>query len=142
MAKQDWSPRGLKTNCIIEMHQEAESDPDVSWLEYLVKEGEQVYIKDGASPAQARRYARRDRKRLEAYRRGEWSMMYVYAIIEFEDRLGKTVKLQSGGLGNVESDASKPYLKDIAKNEAADLERQMALRGYRCGKKQPIRWYF
>ena len=69
-------------------------------------------------------------------------MMYVYAIIEFEDRLGETVKLQSGGLGNVESDASKPYLKDIAKNEAADLERQMALRGYRCGKKQPIRWYF
>ena len=140
MAKQDWSPRGLKTGCEVVMHREVESDPDISWIEGRVKDGERGYIKEGVAPAKARRYAGKDRERLEAFQRQEWWMTYVYGSLEFEDRNGETVTIRSGGLGNVESDAGKSYLNSIAKEEIADLLKQMESLGYRCLKKPRIRW--
>lgn len=90
---------------------EEDECPDVSYLQKEVGE----------------EYWEEDMKRLNAYRRGEWTMTGCRAVAivsypidaQFNRRLEK---FSSGGLWGIESDAGKDYRREVEQDQCADLE--------------------
>lgn len=80
--------------------------------------GEYRYFNLGIGDAA---YIEHDYKRMEAYNRGDWCMVNVYAEADIVVS-GVCQKITSGGLGNVESDAGY-YFEILRKEELATLGR-------------------
>lgn len=111
---------------------DVDSFPDLSYLgEYSDKaeavhidrqergdmgRGEYRYFNLGTGEAE---YIEQDYARAEAYNRGDWCMVHVYAEAEIVVN-GVCQKIGSGGLGNVESD-SGDYFEQLKKEELDTL---------------------
>lgn len=61
-----------------------------------------------------------DYNRCEAYNRGDWWMLGIYAIAEVI--VGGTIqRLRSGGLWGIESDSDQAYLDEVGHEQLAEL---------------------
>ena len=69
---------------------------------------------------------RQDYVRMEAYNRGEWSMLGIYAVAEVSYSIGgkcrRIERFQSGGLWGIESDSGQGYIEEVEQDELADLK--------------------
>ena len=69
---------------------------------------------------------RQDYERMEAYNRGEWSMLGIYAVAEVSYSIGgkcrRIERFQSGGLWGIESDSGQGYIEEVEQDELADLK--------------------
>ena len=97
-----------------------DDDPDISWL--------QQYDENSEDP-EIRKYAKQDKKRLEAYYNEEWHFIGVQAVAEV--RLGGVCQtIKSGGLWGIESDSSEDYIESIYKEEKEDLSDMLQSIGF------------
>jgi hypothetical protein len=99
-----------------------DDDPDLSYLE-------QDYSKDKSiSKREAKKYAEQDRKRLEAYNRGDWHMCYVGCEVfaKTKTNWAQPPMVARAYLHGIESDSEPSYFEQVAaelKHEAlADLK--------------------
>ena len=129
----------------IEIKRIVEEDPDLSFLETTA---EIHYGENGSNwehvPEEDKRkvidnygsiwnaciaYARRDKKRLEDYRRGVWDMIGIKAVatihIPIEDNSSKIQTIDSGGLWGVESDSEDVYIKEIEKEQIGEIKKYL-----------------
>jgi hypothetical protein len=72
---------------------------------------------------------RQDYERVEAYNRGEWYEMGIYAVAEVSYATGvgsrRIERLQSGGLWGIRSDSSPEYIEEVEQNELDDLREHL-----------------
>lgn len=71
-----------------------------------------------------------DYARLEAYNRGDWCMVGVWAEAEVVLTGNCVQKIRSGGLWGIESDSGE-YLTEVAKEEVEQLKDELIALGFR-----------
>lgn len=71
-----------------------------------------------------------DYQRMEAYKRGEWWMVGIYAVAEIRGESGVRQYIQSGGLWGIESDSDKSYLESVAREELEALRDELLSLGF------------
>lgn len=103
----------------VRIEQTIDTDADLSYL------GDAENYK-GLPAAEIAEYVAQDRKRLDAYNRGEWWCVGVYAIAEIEiptTQGGWMIRdeIRSPGLWGIESDSDQSYLDEIAAGELEQL---------------------
>lgn len=85
---------------------------------------------EGTKPELARKYIGQDYERAEAYNRGEWWYVGVYAQAELsvkaEDGWPITQVIRSAGLWGIESDAGQSWFDEFAEEELDQLRAQLA----------------
>lgn len=84
--------------------EEADTDPDVSWLEQQAEEGD-AFAK----------------KRLADYESGDWVMIGIFVEAEVEVN-GTMQTIRTPGLWNTESDSERSYKDEIAGEEYEELK--------------------
>ncbi len=62
-----------------------------------------------------------DAERMEAWNRGDWEFVGVYAKVVFEGDDGWKMEVRSPGLWGIESDSAYAYFAEIAAEEAEQL---------------------
>ena len=76
-------------------------------------------------------YTKQDKKRLDDYNRGIWEMIGIRAVATIHIPVnGDTVKIQSidsGGLFGIESDSSDDYIKDIGREQIAEVKNYLRI---------------
>lgn len=77
-------------------------------------------------------YAKNDKERLEAYNRGTWEMIGIKAVATIHIPVDgdNTVKIQtidSGGLFGIESDEGEDYIKDIEREQIAEVKKYLKI---------------
>lgn len=65
-------------------------------------------------------YAEEDRRRIEAFNRGEWVMTGIYAKVDLIVD-GTRQKIRTPGLWGIESDSEPSYFKEVAADEYDNL---------------------
>lgn len=70
-----------------------------------------------------------DYERMEAYNRGGWCMMGVYAEAEISV-IGVCQTIRSGGLWGIESDSEDSYFSEVGAEELNDLRNQLEALGF------------
>jgi len=88
-------------------------DPDLSWLE-------QECFND-ATDTEPADYGKR---RIEAYRQGEWWAVGIYAEALTRD---ETVIARSGGVWGIESDSDDAHFNEVASDERSELSSSLGL---------------
>jgi hypothetical protein len=72
-----------------------------------------------------------DYVRMEAYNRGNWAMIGVWAEAEVQTHSdGVVQRIRSGGLWGVESDSDAAYLASVANDELAALGSELEALGF------------
>lgn len=76
-------------------------------------------------------YAKQDKERLDAYNRGVWEIIGIRAVATIHIPVNNnTVKIQtieSGGLFGIESDSGDNYIKDIAREQIAEVKNYLRI---------------
>jgi hypothetical protein len=141
------NPGAKKRILRVTIHRDVDGSPDLSWLgEYTNRPSEHSVDRQERGDIGRHEYRYftpaltgeetgnadspvQDYERMEAYNRGDWCMVGVWA--EAEVQLGGTIcqRIRSGGLWGIESD-SGDYLDDVAKEELASLETELASVGF------------
>jgi hypothetical protein len=71
-----------------------------------------------------------DYQRAEAYNRGEWCMVGVWAEATVQ-LTGDTIqRIRSGGLWGIESDSGEEYFEEVAQEELAALRAELLAVGF------------
>lgn len=107
-------------------------DP-ANWSHVKGEELAKVIAEHGSIAAADAAYVEADYQRCEAYNRGAWCMMGVYAVAEVIVS-GTVQRVQSGGLWGIESDSDPSYFAEVAQDELASLRDILAEMG--CSKAQ------
>lgn len=135
----------------VRIRQETDTDPDLSFLgEYTSKPGRpECTIDREARGDQGRNEfqyfvaansgeetgnpesVEQDYQRMEAYNRGDWHMVGVWAEarVQLTDQ-GAVQTIRSGGLWCIESDSEDGYLDEVEREELTALERELAGAGF------------
>lgn len=136
----------MKEILSVKVVRETDCDPDLSYLgEYSRNPGKNCIDREerGDSERGQFRYCNvtmsaeetgnpesveQDYKRLEAYNRGVWEMVGVYAVAEvIVNEVIQTIR--SGGLWGIESD-SWEYFKEVEKEQLAELVAELEAVGF------------
>ena len=138
----DATQSGLFTDCddseLNDPQCDCEERGDMSGREYRYFNGPVENYK-GESPEDIRKYILRDYKRTESLNRGEWCFLGVRADAEvylgatspsFNNYIGSTQTITSGGLWGIESDSDDSYIEDQGKNELSELKDQLKALGF------------
>jgi hypothetical protein len=84
---------------------------------YVGKDGKPT---EGLTPADVRKYTRKDYDRMESLNAGNWCFVGIRA--EAEIVIGDTVqRMTSGGLWGIESDSDRDYFREVETEELAGL---------------------
>jgi hypothetical protein len=109
------SPQTLTVTFI--RRQAIDTNPDLSWLmqEYTDETDEERAT-----------YKAQDKKRLDAYNAGEWSMQRIYVVAEISVPIGGNsftcYRIESAGLYGVESDSEASYHEEVWTEQEDDLK--------------------
>ncbi len=75
-----------------------------------------------------------DYQRMEAYNRGDWCMLGIWAEAEVQTHNhGVIQRIRSGALWGVESDSGEDYLASVEQEELAALGSELEALGFKPG---------
>lgn len=76
-------------------------------------------------------YAKNDQERLDAYYKGIWEMIEIIAVatihIPVNDNTVKIQTIDSGGVFGIESDSDDSYIRDIGKEQIAEVKNHLRI---------------
>lgn len=100
-----------------------------SWAHVSAKDKAQVRKQYGSLAKADQAYMMQDYQRMEAYNRGDWGMvgLWAEAAVSYLTGAGghRRETLRSGGLWGIESDSDKAYFAEVEQDELADLRRHL-----------------
>lgn len=123
----------------IKVRRELDDSPDLSDLGEYTDKPSETTVDRGESAVRrgeyryfqpATEYAEQDYRRMEAYDRGDWHMIGIYAVAKIQaTENGPIQTIRSGGLWGIESDSDDEYLVEVAAEQLAKLRVELLALG-------------
>jgi len=120
-----------------------DEEPDTSYLEHVQTEDGRIVNSSRYDEFDVKKYGREtvqrwidaDRRRLDAFRDGEWYMIGIRAVAticvpcSLRPYLLFTFRIDTGGCWNIECDCEHEYKNEIAEGELMNLEHILRVLG-------------
>lgn len=89
----------------------------------------------GNTPEEVRKYVKQDYERMEDLNRGRWTMLGIYATAEVTltadtNHTSVVQRICSGGLWGIESDSDDGHIKEVRREELANLRGELLAAGF------------